>query len=182
MLSTRVLKKTSYIVYMTGQVCEIKEIVADKFVIGAVRNNKYGGEYQLLNYGGGDGLYFKLRGTCPFGIYTDNAHVAISQSDAEALSALDVHFQKLYPTWKPIVKSSEQYGPHVECSVQHTLFWDNSGKNVDQPLHEQTVGAEVSLLVHLANVSMGAYGATIKPRAKQIRLVKLDRFATKCMV
>ena len=64
------------------------------------------------------------------------------------------------------------FPPRLTMSVcDDTPLWDNDGKQISANVESViTYGTVVSVLVHCSNLSVGTYGVTLKPRAKQIRI------------
>jgi hypothetical protein len=163
----------------------VEQVDTSKIQFGASGTNKYGDDYTLVKYDGGE-FYFKISGTCPFGIYADNIHINISDDDFPHIDRIDDIFHSIYADWAPFLKCSEGHRPHIECSLSGCVFFDRMGKPISRPLTETTVGAEVTVLVHLNNVrkgvnSVGDSFTTLKPRAKQVKVRRTDRLAT-CLI
>lgn len=146
-----------------------------------MQTNKMGGKYQLLTYGGHD-IYIKLRGHCPFGIEGNSIFLSLSDEDMLLLDELDTKFSKMYSGWKPMLRHREGYPAAIECSLRNTLFYDNSGVAIRHPLKEQTYRCDVTLLIQLANISIGEEVTTLKPRAMQVKINKYDKFTQKCVL
>jgi hypothetical protein len=163
-------------------VMTVQQVDTSKIEFGADGTNKYGDQYTLVTYSGGD-LLLKVSGACPFGIYSDNIHVNIGDDDFEYITKLDNYFASVYNDWSPILKCSEGYPAHIECSLSGAIFFDRMGKAITRPLTETTLGAEVSVLVHLNNVRKGVNNVgdsftTLKPRAKQVKVRSVNKMAT----
>jgi len=166
-------------------VMTVEQVDTSKIQFGASGTNKYGDDYTLVKYDGGE-FYLKISGTCPFGIYADNIHVNISDDDLLQLDRIDGYFQSIYADWAPIHKCNHGYPAHIECSMSGAVFFDRMGKSITRPLTESTIGAEVTVLIHLNNVRKGVNKVddsftTLKPRAKQVKVRRTDRLAT-CLI
>jgi len=166
-------------------VMTVQQVDTSKIEFGTSGTNKYGDEYTLVTFRGGE-IYLKISGTCPFGIYSDNIHINISDDDFLHIDRIDDYFQSVYADWSPILKCSHGHPAHIECSLSGAVFFDRMGKPISRPLTETTIDAEVTVLVHLNNVRKGVNNmadsfTTLKPRAKQVKVRKTDKLAT-CLI
>ena len=167
---------TSKTVVMT-----LEQVKTEEIKFGEEGVNKYGDKYQVLNYGGEE-LYIKVNGTLPFGVYNDNIHVNINDNDMLHFDLLDEYFDSIYADWRPITKHHDGYPAHLECSSIGCVFYDKMGKAIPRPLTETTVGAEVTVLIHLNNIRHGDGYTTLKPRAKQLKIKRTDRLSSACLI
>ena len=163
----------------------VQKVDTSKIQFGASGTNKYGDDYTLVTYSGGE-FYLKITGTCPFGIYADNIHINISDDDFLHIDRIDDYFQSVYADWSPILKCSHGYPAHIECSLSGAVFFDRMGRPITRPLTEATVDAEVTVMIHLNNVRKGVNKVgdsftTLKPRARQVKVKRVSSLA-KCMI